>query len=69
MLDDAVVRATTSLTCGHSVGHILAFAYVKPHANVAGNVALTPIAAQPRAALILTAPAHDPSGLRPRSED
>nr|WP_309501673.1 hypothetical protein [uncultured Roseovarius sp.] len=27
------------------------------------------IAAQPRAARILTAPAHDPSGLRPRSED
>jgi len=35
LLDGSVVGSTASVTFGHSVGKILAFAYIKPHAATA----------------------------------
>ncbi|MFK7938668.1 MAG: FAD-dependent oxidoreductase [Roseovarius sp.] len=69
LLDGAVVGSTASVAYGHTVGKILAFAYVKPHANVAGTDIEVIIAGKPRHGRILDKPAYDPSSLRPRTED
>ena len=65
-LDGKIVGATASITYGHSVRKILAFAYLKPHAAIAGTQLEVVIAGTPRPALVRDVPAYDPSSLLPR---
>ncbi|MGI3186995.1 FAD-dependent oxidoreductase [Nioella aestuarii] len=67
-LDGKVVGATASVAYGHTVGKILAFAYLKPHATTPGTALEVLIAGKPRAARVLGAPAYDPDSLRPRTD-
>ncbi len=68
LLDGKVVGSTASVAYGHTVGKILAFAYVKPHANIAGTEIEVVIAGKPRPARILGAPVYDPDSLKPRMD-
>ena len=68
LLDDAVVGSTASVAYGHSVGKLLAFAYVKPLAPIAGTQLQVVIAGVPRRAQVLTKPAYDPESLLPRTD-
>jgi len=68
LLQGKVVGSTASVAYGHSCGKILAFAYVRPDANVAGTEVEVVIAGTPRPARILGAPAYDPEGLLPRTD-
>ncbi|MEM6616332.1 MAG: FAD-dependent oxidoreductase [Pseudomonadota bacterium] len=68
LLDGAVVGSTASVAFGHSVGKILAFAYIKPHAASAGTSLEVVIAGEPRAARVLAEPAYDPQSVLPRTD-
>ena len=68
LLDGDVVGSTASVVYGHTVGKVLAFAYVKPHANVANQEIEVIIAGTPREGRILGAPAYDPENLLPRAD-
>lgn len=68
LLNGQVVGSTASVAYGHSVGKILAFAYIKPHANVPGTEIEVVIAGTPRKGRILGAPAYDPQSLAPRAD-
>ncbi|WP_170460164.1 FAD-dependent oxidoreductase [Ruegeria arenilitoris] len=68
LLNGQVVGSTASVAYGHTVGKILAFAYVKPQANVPGTEVQVVIAGAPRRGRILGAPAYDPQSLRPRTD-
>ena len=68
LLDGVVVGSTASVAFGPTVGKILAFAYVKPHAAVAGTPLEVVIHGVPRAAKVLDEPAYDPQSLRPRTD-
>nr|WP_170537934.1 FAD-dependent oxidoreductase [Ruegeria arenilitoris] len=68
LLNGQVVGSTASVAYGHTVGKILAFAYVKPQANVPGTDVQVVIAGAPRRGRILGAPAYDPQSLRPRTD-
>ncbi|NVK15263.1 MAG: FAD-dependent oxidoreductase, partial [Rhodobacteraceae bacterium] len=68
LLNGRVVGSTASVAYGHSVGKILAFAYVKPHANVPGTEVEVIIAGKPRKGRILGAPAYDSDSLLPRTD-
>lgn len=63
-----VVGATTSVAFGHTVGKILAFAYVSPPAAKPGTSLEVMIAGQVRAARVLGEPAYDPQSVRPRTD-
>jgi dimethylglycine dehydrogenase len=67
-LNGEVVGSTASVAYGHSVGKILAFAYVKPHANVPGTELEVLIAGEPRKACVLGEAAYDPQSLLPRTD-
>ncbi len=64
--DGRVVGSTASVAYGHSVGKVLAFAYIAPAAAVPGTALEVVIAGEPRAAKVLGAPAYDPESLLPR---
>ena len=67
LLDGEVIGATASVAYGHSVGQILAFAYIKPEANVAGQRLEVLIAGEPRPAHVLGEQAvYDPLSELPR---
>lgn len=66
LLDGSVVGSTSSVVFGHTVGKILAFAYLKPHAAKAGTMLDVVIHGTPRSARVLDAPAYDPQSLLPR---
>jgi dimethylglycine dehydrogenase len=68
LLDGEVVGTTSSVAFGHSVGKILAFAYVKPEAALPGAALEVVIMGAPRAAEVLAAPAYDPDNLLPRTD-
>lgn len=68
MRDGVVVGATASVVYGHTVGKILAFAYLKPSAAVAGTPLEVVIHGTPRAARVLAEPAYDPQSLAPRTD-
>ncbi|WP_371226884.1 FAD-dependent oxidoreductase [Roseovarius sp. 2305UL8-3] len=68
LLDGKVVGSTASVAYGHTVGKILAFAYIKPHANVPGTEIEVIVAGQPRRGRILGAPAYDPESKLPRTD-
>lgn len=64
--DGRVVGATASVAYGHSIGAILAFAYIKPEAALPGMELEVVIAGSPRKATVLAEPAYDPESLLPR---
>ncbi len=66
--DGEVVGSTASVAYGHTVGTILAFAYIKPHAAEPGTRLEVVIAGEPRAANVLGEPAYDPHSLLPRTD-
>ncbi|SDX90713.1 dimethylglycine dehydrogenase [Ruegeria halocynthiae] len=68
LLNGRVVGSTASVAYGHSVGKILAFAYIKPAAAAAGTLLEVIIQGTPRAARVLSEPAYDPQNLRPRAD-
>ena len=68
LLDGAVVGSTASVVYGHTVGKILAFAYLRPEAAHPGTPLEVVIAGLPRAARVLGAPAYDPESLKPRMD-
>ncbi|MEO0636326.1 MAG: FAD-dependent oxidoreductase [Pseudomonadota bacterium] len=63
-----VVGSTASVVFGHSVGKILAFAYIKPSAAQPGTKLEVVIAGRPRPAKVLAEPAYDPQSLLPRTD-
>ena len=67
-LNGKVVGSTASVAYGHTVGKILAFAYVKPEAAVPGTALEVVIMGAPRAARVLGEPAYDPQSLLPRTD-
>ncbi|MGB7270317.1 MAG: FAD-dependent oxidoreductase [Albidovulum sp.] len=67
-LQGAVVGSTASVVYGHTVGKILAFAYVKPHAAEPGTALEVTIHGKPRAARVLGEAAYDPHSLLPRAD-
>ncbi|WP_050603952.1 FAD-dependent oxidoreductase [Ruegeria sp. 6PALISEP08] len=68
MLDGRVVGSTASVAYGHTVGNILAFAYIKPEAAEVGTELEVVIHGKPRAARVLGEPAYDPQSLLPRTD-
>ena len=66
LLDGAVVGSTASVAYGHTVGKILAFAYIKPAAAIAGTALEVIIHGDARPARVLSEPAYDPESLLPR---
>jgi len=52
-LDGKVVGSTASVAYGHTVGEILAFAYIKPHAAAPGTALEVIIHGKPRSARVL----------------
>ena len=69
LLDERVVGTTASVVYGHTIGKILAFAYIKPDAATADRGLEVVIAGSARPARILTEAAYDPQSLRPRSDE
>jgi dimethylglycine dehydrogenase len=67
-LDGKVVGSTASVAYGHTVGKILAFAYIKPHAAAPGTALEVIIHGQLRTARVLGEPAYDPQSLLPRAD-
>ena len=68
MLDGTVVGSTASVAYGHTVGKILAFAYIKPDAAAPGTALEVIIHGTPRTARVLGEPAYDPQSLLPRTD-
>ncbi|MEX0281007.1 MAG: FAD-dependent oxidoreductase [Arenibacterium sp.] len=68
LLGDRVVGSTASVAYGHSVGKILAFAYIKPEAAAPGTDLTVLVAGARRVARVLGEPAYDPQSLLPRSD-
>ena len=68
MVDGMVMGSTASVAYGHTVGKILAFAYVRPEVNVAGKEVSVLIAGEPRAARILGDASYDPTSALPRTD-
>ncbi len=67
LVDNKVVGSITSIVFGHSIGKILAFAYIKPDVNIAGAAVKVIIAGRERSGKILSAAAYDPNNKLPRS--
>lgn len=63
-----VVGSTASVVYGHTVGKILAFAYIKPHAAIAGTKLKVFIAGEERDAKVLGEAAYDPQSNLPRTD-
>ena len=68
LLDGEVVGSTASVAYGHTYGKVLAFAYVKPHANVPGTEVKVVVHGEPRAGRILGDAVHDPESKLPRTD-
>ena len=67
LLEGQVVGSTASVVFAHTLGKILAFAYVKPRAALAGTPLQVVIAGTPRKARVLAEPAYDPQSQLPRN--
>ncbi len=68
VLNGQVVGSTASVAFGPTVGKILAFAYVKPHAATPGTALEVVIHGIRRAARVLGDPAYDPKSKKPRTD-
>lgn len=66
LLNGKSVGLTSSVAYGHSVGQILAFAYVKPEAATPGTEVEVVLLGEPRKGRVLGEAAYDPENLRPR---
>ena len=66
MLNGKVVGATSSVAYGHSVGKLLAFAYIKPHAAKPGTKLEVVVMNGVRNAEVLGEAAYDPENQLPR---
>lgn len=67
LLEGRVVGSTASVAYGHTVGKILAFAYIKQEAAAANTEVEVIIAGEARKGRILGEPAYDPASLLPRA--
>ena len=67
LMDGEVVGSTASVAYGHTVGTILAFAYIKPGAAKPGTELEVFVAGAPRPARVLGEPAYDLGNEKPRS--
>ncbi|MEM8628150.1 MAG: glycine cleavage T C-terminal barrel domain-containing protein, partial [Pseudomonadota bacterium] len=63
-----VVGSTASVAYGHTVGKILAFAYISPEAAMPGTALSVVIHGQERPAVVLSEPAYDPLSALPRTD-
>ncbi len=68
LLDGKVVGTTSSVAYGHTVGSVLAFAYMKPHAAAPGTELEVVIMGKERPARVLGEAAYDPENLLPRTD-
>ena len=68
LLNGKPVGLTSSVAYGHSVGTVLAFAYVKPEAAAPGTEVEVVLLGEPRKGRILGAPVYDPESLLPRTD-
>jgi len=68
LLGGEVVGSVASIVFGHTVGKILAFAYIKPQAAVPGTGLEVVIHGAARPARVLGEPAYDPQSLLPRMD-
>ncbi|WP_424831977.1 FAD-dependent oxidoreductase [Ruegeria sp.] len=68
IVDGEVIGATASVAYGHTVGKILAFAYVKPWAVEPGKQVEVIIAGKPRRGRFLEQAAYNPASTRPRTD-
>ena len=66
MLDGNVVGSTSSVVYGHTVGKLLAFAYIKPQAAKPGTKLQVVVMNAVRDAEVLGEAAYDPQNLLPR---
>jgi len=68
LLNGELVGSTASITYGHTVGKILAFAYISPAAAIADTRLEVIIAGERRNAVVRDQPAYDPNSLLPRTD-
>ena len=68
LLNGKVVGSSASVVYGHSVGNILAFAYIKPEAAVPDTKLEVIVAGNTRQAKVLGEAAYDPQSLLPRTD-
>ncbi|MEM7289351.1 MAG: FAD-dependent oxidoreductase [Pseudomonadota bacterium] len=68
LMNGDVVGSTASVAYGHTVGKILAFAYVKPEAAIADTALDVVIMGKTRKAVVLGEPAYDPESTLPRTD-
>lgn len=68
LLGGKVVGSTASVAYGHTYGKILAFAYIKPYANVPGTEIEVIVAGEPRKGKILADAVYDPASVLPRTD-
>ncbi|MBS9717705.1 FAD-dependent oxidoreductase [Pseudohalocynthiibacter aestuariivivens] len=68
LLGGKVVGSTASVAYGHTYGKILAFAYIKPYANVSGTEVEVIVAGKPRKGKILAEAVYDPASVFPRTD-
>ena len=66
--DGERVGVTASVAYGHTVGKVLAFAYIHPSAAAPGTALTVDILAEPRAAVVRETPAYDPDSRLPRTD-
>ncbi|MEL7344500.1 MAG: FAD-dependent oxidoreductase, partial [Pseudomonadota bacterium] len=67
-LNGEIVGATASVAYGPTVGKVLAFAYLAPHATASGTALEVFIHGTKRAAKVLGEAAYDPNSERPRTD-
>ena len=68
LADGRQIGATSSMAWGHSVGKLLAFAYIDPAFAVPGTVLQVIVMGAPRGAVVLGEPAYDPQNRLPRTD-
>jgi dimethylglycine dehydrogenase len=68
LLDGEIVGSIASVAYGHTIGKILAFAYVRPQVNVPGTELEVVIAGRPRNGRVLGEPVYDPQSRLPRTD-
>ena len=68
LMDGKLVGSTSSVAYGHSVGAILAFAYLQPVASEPDTKLQVVIMGKERSAIVLGSPAYDADNLLPRME-
>ena len=67
LLNGEPVGSTTSVVFGHTVGKILAFAYLHPKAAEPGTELEVLVLGQPRPSVVAGQAAYDPANERPRA--